>query len=480
MARKFGTNVDLLQNELQNAVVQNLASAPGSPREGQFYFDSTAADKRVYVWNGSAWEQMRRPGAGDGLRDNGDAIDLNVGTGLELSSDTIRIAAAAAGNGLRGGAGSALEVNPGTGLEIDSDTVRIAAAAAGDGLRGGGGSALDVNVGTGLELSSDAVRIAAAAAGNGLTGGAGSALAVGAGTGIRVNANDIEIDATVVATQANLTDAIEGRDTKQSARVATTANIAIATALNSGDRIDDITLADGDRVLVKDQTDKRENGIYVVGASPRRSADADEDADVTAAMFIWVEEGTDNEDTGWQLITDNPITLETTELEFTQSGGSASITAGDGLTQTGSTINAVGTADRISVAADAIDIASSYVGQTSLTTLGTIATGRWEATDVGVAHGGTGASTEAAARENLGGGATTPLTRRFSDQYGDNSATSFVISHNLDTKFVQVSVYKVSTDEQWEVDVVRTDDDRVTLTHAIAPTTDEFEVVIVG
>lgn len=89
-----------------------------------------------------------------------------------------KIAAAVAGDGLAGGAGTALSVNVGTGLEISSDAVRIAAAAAGDGLTGGAGSALAVNVGTGLEISSDAVRIAAAAAGNGLSGGAGSALAV--------------------------------------------------------------------------------------------------------------------------------------------------------------------------------------------------------------------------------------------------------------------------------------------------------------
>jgi hypothetical protein len=76
--------------------------------------------------------------------------------------------------------------------------------------------------------------------------------------------------------------------------------------------------------------------------------------------------------------------------------------AGDGLTKDGNTINAVGTANRITVSSDAIDIASTYVGQNTITTLGTIATGVWNGTDVAIADGGTGASTAGDARTNLG------------------------------------------------------------------------------
>ena len=55
MAIKFLNDVDLAQNELQNAVVQNLASAPGSPVAGQLYFDSSTGDKNLYVYNGSSF-----------------------------------------------------------------------------------------------------------------------------------------------------------------------------------------------------------------------------------------------------------------------------------------------------------------------------------------------------------------------------------------------------------------------------------------
>lgn len=144
--------------------------------------------------------QLNSSVAGSGLAGGGgSALSVNVdSTTIEISTDTLRIAATAAGSGLTGGGGAALDVNVGAGLEISSDAVRIAASAAGSGLTGGAGSALDVNVGAGLEISSDAVRIAAAAAGGGLTGGAGSALAVGAGTGITVNADDVTVNHAVV------------------------------------------------------------------------------------------------------------------------------------------------------------------------------------------------------------------------------------------------------------------------------------------
>lgn len=99
------------------------------------------------------------------------------GTTIELVGNSFRIAATAAGNGLSGGGGSALAVNVSTGLEISSDNVRIAAHSAG-GLTGGAGSALAVNTGSGLEISSNTVRIATGAAGTGLSGGGGSALSV--------------------------------------------------------------------------------------------------------------------------------------------------------------------------------------------------------------------------------------------------------------------------------------------------------------
>ncbi len=195
---------------------------------------------------------------------------------------------------------------------------------------------------------------------------------------------------TAAATKAYVAASRSGLDVKASVRAATTANIT----LSGTQTVDGVALIAGDRVLVKDQSTASANGIYVVAASTwSRSTDADTDAEVHAGMFTFVEEGTVNADSGWVLSTNNPIVVGSTSLTFAQFSGAGQITAGAGLTKTGNTLDVVGTSNRILVNADSIDIASTYVGQTSITTLGTIATGTWNGTTIAVANGGTGVTT---------------------------------------------------------------------------------------
>jgi hypothetical protein len=234
------------------------------------------------------------------------------------------------------------------------------------------------------------------------------------------------------ATKAYVDAARSGLDVKQSVRAATTANINPATALT----IDGVELAVGDRVLVKNQDTAANNGIYVVASgSWARAEDADSSAEVTTGMFTFVSEGTVNADSGWVLTTNDAITLGTTGLTFVQFSGAGQITAGDGLTKDGNTLNVVGTADRITANADSIDIASTYVGQGTITTVGTIDTGVWNGTAVAVAYGGTGATTAADARTNL-----SAITKYAATITGTGSATSFTVTHNFNTKDVTVSV----------------------------------------
>jgi hypothetical protein len=141
------------------------------------------------------------------------------------------------------------------------------------------------------------------------------------------------------ATKAYVDAVKQALDIKDSVRVATTANITIASDLNVGDTIDGVTLADGDRVLVKDQSTASQNGIYVAGSSPVRAADANTSTEVTAGMFTFVEEGTANADNGFVLTTNDPITLDTTDLTFAQFSGAGQIVAGDGLSKSGNTLN---------------------------------------------------------------------------------------------------------------------------------------------
>lgn len=163
------------------------------------------------------------------------------------------------------------------------------------------------------------------------------------------------------ATKAYVDAVKQGLDIKDSVHAATVANIAL-----SGEQtIDNITVVAGNRVLVKDQTDATTNGIYVVSTGTwSRATDANSDAKVTAGLFVFVEGGTNNGDTGWVLTTNNPISLGSTSLSFAQFSGAGQITAGDGLTKSGNTLNVVGTSGRIVANADSIDLASNVIGTT--------------------------------------------------------------------------------------------------------------------
>ena len=188
---------------------------------------------------------------------------------------------------------------------------------------------------------------------------------------------------TNVATPTASTDAankgyvdslVQGIDVHASVQATTTANIT----LSAPQTIDGVAVIAGNRVLVKDQTTQSQNGVYIVNASAWvRATDFDSSANVSANAFFFVEEGTLYGDTGWTLTNNGTPSIGTDALTFTQFSGAGAIDAGNGLTKTGSTINVVGAADRISVAADSIDIASTYVGQSTITTVGTITTGTW-------------------------------------------------------------------------------------------------------
>jgi hypothetical protein len=105
---------------------------------------------------------------------------------------------------------------------------------------------------------------------------------------------------TEVASTAAVNTLLDGRSFKPSVRVATTAAGTLATSFENADTIDGVTLATGDRILIKDQAAATENGIYVVAASgaPTRATDLDT-GDSAANSFVSVEEGTANESTAW-------------------------------------------------------------------------------------------------------------------------------------------------------------------------------------
>jgi hypothetical protein len=166
-------------------------------------------------------------------------------------------------------------------------------------------------------------------------------------------------DAADAATKAYVDSAAQGIDWKASVRAATTAAVTLASGLENGDTLDGVTLATGDRILVKNQATGSENGIYVVAASgaPTRSTDADTAAEITSNFAVFVEEGTLNADQGYVLTNDGPITVGTTALVFTQFTGLGQVTAGTGLSKTGNTIEID----------DTITATKTYVDETFVT-----------------------------------------------------------------------------------------------------------------
>nr|WP_051410161.1 DUF2793 domain-containing protein [Mesorhizobium sp. LNHC220B00] len=114
---------------------------------------------------------------------------------------------------------------------------------------------------------------------------------------------------------------VTGLSWKQAVRAATTANGTLASAFANGSAIDGVTLATGDRILLKNQSSASENGIYVVAASgaPARATDADSGAELVDAS-VYVSEGTTLADTQWTCTTNAPITPGSTSLAFAQAG----------------------------------------------------------------------------------------------------------------------------------------------------------------
>lgn len=435
MAQKFLTNIDLNQNQLINATFEKLGTDPVSGNfEGRLIYN-TATDT-IKVYTGSAFKSIPHTivsGGGAGI-----AEALTVSESNGTITLTLNVA--------------------------DTDSAGLLPA-------------------TMWQMLTDATSDATA-----------SKLAKRDANGnIKVAT---PTDPAHAATKGYVDAARQGLDVKQSVRAATTGPVSIATQLEAGDTLDTtVTLVAGNRVLVKDQSTASENGIYVVQASGAavRATDANGTADtgeVSGGTFTFVEEGTANGDAGFVVSSNGAINVGTDAMNWVQFSGAGQVIAGAGLTKDGNTIDAVGTSDRISVSANAIDIASTYVGQNTITTLGTITTGTWNGVDIAVADGGTGASTAASARTNLGiktsaGTSTTstPALARIAKQACAASAagvSSTQVDHMFNSTDVIVQIYEVSSGATVMGDVVRTNADTVTVTLLGTITAGDYTIVVTG
>lgn len=233
-------------------------------------------------------------------------------------------------------------------------------------------------------------------------------------------------------TYDQLNAAIEGVAWKDSVRVASTANLTLS---GPGATIDGITMASGDRFLAKDQSAQSANGIYVwTGAATpaTRAPDANTAAELEAAV-VTVEEGTSAGASFRQ--TQTNFTLDTNNVVWTSFG-----TAAPAASETTAGIAELATQAETDTGTDDARIVTPLKLAT------------WSG-----------------------------RKRKFTQTFGDTSATAFNLDHNFNTRDVQVEVFKNSGNYDTVIpDITRPSVNRVTLTFATAPGTNAFSAVILA
>lgn len=273
--------------------------------------------------------------------------------------------------------------------------------------------------------------------------------------------------ATDAANKQYVDALIAGLKWKAEVRAASTANGTLATDYENGDSLDGVTLATGDRILLKDQTTQTENGIYTVNASgaPTRATDADSSAELDSAT-VFVRAGTVNADRAYTQTTDLP-TIGSSNIVWAQFGGGEAYSAdGQGIELSGTTFSIELDGTSLSKSASGLRIGSAAAANGLTESSGLLSVGA-----------GTGITVNA----NDVAVDTSVVARKYvRTTIGDNSATTITVTHNLGTTGVQVELFETSSGSTVFCDVTNRATNAVDLVFAVAPTTNQYTVVVLG
>lgn len=474
MSKKFLSGIDLNKCELQNAVIQNLGTAPGTPAAGQVYFNSTVGDKSIYFYDGTAWVDvggdLRSIVAGNAISVSGTRdITVNVlyddsSIGLNVSNQ-LYIKAGGVTNAML--VNSSLSVVAGAGL-TDGGSVALGASVT-----------LNIGAGTGITVNANDVALDTSStrntdhsavvltAGAGLTGGgditASRSFAVGAGTGITVNADDIAITGagsltTNYLTKWNGTGFSNSTITDDGTTVTIGGNLTVNGSItyvnsNTVEIGDSIILLNRDEVSAPSQ-----NG----GIEIERGTSAN-------VSFIWNETSdywsTVTEPLHVGSIADAGAAYTGNKYLVSDSGVIKYLTSADlaGDVITGITISG----------SNGVAVAGS--GTTSITVSGVNAT----TSAAGVVELATSAEVNALSSSTV---AVTPsglAALRYAATGPAAPATSMVVTHALASNDIIVQVYELATGENVECDVVRTTINVVTLGFCSPVTTNSLRVLVI-
>lgn len=476
MARKFLVSIDLNKNELQNAVIQNLATAPSSPLAGQVYYNT--GDNQLYIYNGTRWEVAGNAVTSGLLAARPAAGSVDAGT-IYYATDNY------------------LFYYSNGSTWAQTNQFGTVTAQTSYGASSGNGTSTDYA----RADHTHGTPALGTSTPNAITGGAGSAgTAAVPSKEDHVHAfaptTDLDMNgykltdlgtptvSTDAATKQYVDDVAQGLNIHAASYAATTATLNAsynngtsgvgATLTNAGTQAafttDGTTPAQGDRILVKNQINASQNGIYTlttVGSGSTnwvltRATDFDTAAEIAGGDFTFVDNGTTLANTGWVNV-DEVTTVGTDPINFQQFSGAGTYTASDGVVLNGSVFSfAPRSGYGLQTGSSGAEIKLATTSGLNLSS------------DLAVGAGnGISVLTNTVAIDS------SVVVSKYATNVGDGSATSYTITHNLGTRDVIVSVYEAGSPYAEVIcDVNHATTNTITLLFSVAPTSNQYRVVV--